>query len=963
MSANEVWQPDSNSIDIPLEWLTTIKAKSITNRNLQGATYYNEDLELIDEFTPISSLPGDHKYKIAIKGNPTLGQIRTIMVGVKNPSTSTGEKLSGEVWFNELRLSEIDSRGGWAAIASMDANLADFATINFNGNISTVGFGNIDQTPNQRSQEDVRAYGFTTNVNVGQLLPQKWRIQLPVNYSISEEFITPEYDPFYQDLKLQDRLDNAERNTQRDSIRDQAITYTKIKSINLIGVRKQRSPNQKKNFFDVENLDFSYSFNEEKRHDYEIEDFTFQNVKTGAGYQYSFEPFMLEPFKKWEFLTGKKYLDWLRSINLNPIPNNISLGANINRSFNSQRFREVYLEGIDTGNQLALPELQQRNYLFDWIFTMNHSLTNSLRFDFSASSNNIIRNYIDEDASGNTNINTQLDIWDGFWSTGEQNRYNQSFGLTYEIPFRFVPFIDFINGTYNYTGDFNWQRGSSALSEVIDENGDSLGVVNTIQNANTHTLNGTINFKSLYKDLKLKKNTKASDKKKTKVRVMNSLIGILTALDRFQINYSENNGTVLPGYTQNVGFFGTANPGLAFALGSQQDLRFEAAKKGWLTEFSNFNQQYTQVHNTKWSYSTDIDLLEGLQLELTGSRMFSQNTAENFEVSQGIYIPMSPVEYGNFEISTVLLKTSFDKTGEQGQTFNDLRDNRIIIAQRLARQRGIPSTDLDADGFPRGYGKSNQAVLIPAFLSAYSGADPDKVSLSATRKTPLPNWSLQYTGLMKLKFFKKNFKRFSITHGYRASHTINAFNTNLDYNAEIPDLVDISGNFLNEITYTNINLVEQFNPLVKIDFELKNSLQFSTEIKKDRALSLSLDNNLLTETTGDEFSLGLGYRIKSVPFTTNFGGKRTTLKGDINLKADLSVRDNITIVRYLDLLNNQVTAGQRLWSLKVSADYALTRNLTALFFYDHAFSKFAISTAFPQTNIRSGITLRYNFGN
>ena len=157
--------------------------------------------------------------------------------------------------------------------------------------------------------------------------------------------------------------------------------------------------------------------------------------------------------------------------------------------------------------------------------------------------------------------------------------------------------------------------------------------------------------------------------------------------------------------------------------------------------------------------------------------------------------------------------------------------------------------------------------------------------------------------------------------------------------------------------------MEQFNPLVKIDFELKNSLQFSTEIKKDRALSLSLDNNLLTETTGDEFSLGLGYRIKSVPFTTNFGGKRTTLKGDINLKADLSVRDNITIVRYLDLLNNQVTAGQRLWSLKVSADYALTRNLTALFFYDHAFSKFAISTAFPQTNIRSGITLRYNFGN
>jgi len=216
---------------------------------------------------------------------------------------------------------------------------------------------------------------------------------------------------------------------------------------------------------------------------------------------------------------------------------------------------------------------------------------------------------------------------------------------------------------------------------------------------------------------------------------------------------------------------------------------------------------------------------------------------------------------------------------------------------------------------------------------------------------------------MQLKLFKKHFRRFSLAHGYRASHTLNSFNTNLEYNPESPNELDQGGNFLNEILYTNINLVEEFNPLIKIDFELKNSIQFSSEIRRDRALSLSLDNNLLTETSGKEYTIGMGYRLKSVPFKTSLGGKKTTLKGDINFKADLSVRDNITIIRNLDLLNNQVTAGQRLWSLKFSADYALSRNLTALFFYDHNFSKFAISTAFPQTNIRSGITLRYNFGN
>ena len=127
--------------------------------------------------------------------------------------------------------------------------------------------------------------------------------------------------------------------------------------------------------------------------------------------------------------------------------------------------------------------------------------------------------------------------------------------------------------------------------------------------------------------------------------------------------------------------------------------------------------------------------------------------------------------------------------------------------------------------------------------------------------------------------------------------------------------------------------------------------------------NICLFKNKGWKSHGDEWIVGMGYRIKNVKFKTNIGGKSTKLKGDINIKADLSVRDNITLIRNLDLLSDQVTAGQRLWSLKMSADYGLSRNFNALFFYDHTFSKFAISTAFPQTNIRAGITLRYNFGN
>ena len=144
---------------------------------------------------------------------------------------------------------------------------------------------------------------------------------------------------------------------------------------------------------------------------------------------------------------------------------------------------------------------------------------------------------------------------------------------------------------------------------------------------------------------------------------------------------------------------------------------------------------------------------------------------------------------------------------------------------------------------------------------------------------------------------------------------------------------------------------------------MKNSVKLSAEYRKDRALGLSFANNLLTEIKGDEIIIGLGYRIKDLRIGTNFGGKKQILKSDLNFKLDLSRRDNRTIIRYLDIENNQTTAGQTIYGAQLLVDYALSKNLTAAFYYDHTFSEYAISTAFPQTTIRSGLTLRYNFGN
>lgn len=328
----------------------------------------------------------------------------------------------------------------------------------------------------------------------------------------------------------------------------------------------------------------------------------------------------------------------------------------------------------------------------------------------------------------------------------------------------------------------------------------------------------------------------------------------------------------------------------------------------------------------------------------------------------GVYNPRSPYNFGNYNISTILIKTAFTESSEAfSQAFQDFRDNRIIIANRLAEAYyGAGNVvDSDGDGYPDGFGKNSQQVLLPSFLAAYSGQNASKVSTNDFKSIPLPNWNIKYTGLMNYKFFKDKFKRFSIQHGYRASYGINAFRSNLN-----PEVTDQNGNIYAERIISNVNLAEQFNPLMRFDFETKTSLKFLVEMKKDRTLNMSFDNNLLTEVKGNEYTFGVGYRIKDVTISSRLADTPTgVIKSDVNLKADFSIRQNETIVRYLDYDNNQLSGGQNLMSIKFTADYSFSKNFTAIFYYDHQFSKAVISTAFPLTTVRAGFTLRYNFGN
>ncbi len=981
-SPEEIWKL-ANEIELQLDLLTKLKSMKNKDANYDSRYIYFKNEDEIDP----SLASKINKLRIGVKGNPNFGLVRNMMLGVRNNTdvlyahTGSPKDIRGDVWFNELRLSDMDKKGGWAALSVVDAKIADFASVNASAMKSTIGFGSIEQGPQERSREDVFQYNVATAVNVNQLLPKKWNLNIPFSYSISETTITPEYDPHNPDVRLKDMIQQASSSQEKKEIKNRAVDYTKRTSVNFIGVRKQRGEDQKQNFYDIENFTVSQTYNVVEQHNFEIESVLDQQTRTSLDYAYSFKPLNVEPFKDSKFKQNKN-LKLISDLNFNFLPTSINFNSNVLRQFNRQKYRSLEVEGI------PIKPLYRRNYNFNYNYGFNFNLTRSITLGYAASVNNIVRNYMDD----NNRVNNDLDVWDGYFDVGEANARMQQFKLNYKLPINKIPYLSFIEADYGYTGDYSWQRSSIAFSNIEFE-GMNYDLGNTIQNANTHRLNTTLSFDKIYKEIGLVPSSQRVKKPKTKQEApkpgervqrnqvvgntnedakshafTDALIGIATSVKKIRIDYNETNGTALPGFLPGLGFFGSSKPTLGFIFGSQADVRYEAARRGYLSVFPEFNQEFSQVNTKRLMYNADIRPINNLTITLLGDRQYSKSLNEQFDVSNGIYNSRSPYEYGNFSISTILIKTAFSKNSvDFSETFNKFRANRIIIANRLANERGIDlnnPANLDQYGFPKGYGRTNQEVLIPAFLSAYTGGNPNSVKKGIFRDFPLPNWDVNYTGLVRIEWFKQRFTNFSLKHAYQANYTVNSFQTNYEYQID-RDALNTMGNYPAETVVGNINLTEQFRPLIGVGFETKSKVRFNGSINRDRLLSMSFDNNLLTEVHGTDYVFGFGFRIKDVRFNTDIEGAPNggTIVSDLNVNFDFTWRQSKTIVRYLDYENNILGAGTDRYTIDMTANYQFSKNITGEFYYSHDFSQAVISTAFPVTNIRSGFRLRYNFGN
>jgi len=463
---------------------------------------------------------------------------------------------------------------------------------------------------------------------------------------------------------------------------------------------------------------------------------------------------------------------------------------------------------------------------------------------------------------------------------------------------------------------------------------------------------------------------------------------IVTMLKRVTVSYSENAGTILPGFMDSTQFLGvnsrSSNSWYDFAFGRQPDQAW-IEQQGALQRISRdtfFNGQLQQTYSQNYNVAATLEPMPDLRIDLTWNKQFSKNYSETFKFDEvlGDYQHYNPYSLGTLDISFIALKTMFRPAtpNQLSGTFQEFAANRIVISERLGNINPYTGGIADPDDteYKKGYTRYSQDVLIPAFLAAYTGRDVKTIPLMENNNEdlrsnpfksyfPLPNWKLAYTGLAKLPALSDVVSNFTLNHSYTGRLTMNSFVSSFYYadrlSAGFPSFIDSnSQNYVPFFQVPNITITENFGPILGFDLALKNGTSITVKFNKTRMLSLSLVDYQVSETKSTELVLGGGARIKgfTLPFTI-LGTNR--LKNDINFNMAVGYRDDITSNSYLAQETNIPTRGQKVITISPTIDYIINDNLQLRFFYDRRQSIPVMSNSYPITTTRGGVTLRFLF--
>lgn len=474
-----VW-PEENMLDVPLSVFTALK-KNRNKAKAQGVASY---------LAPYSMMDAEHpQNKITIVGNPSLGEVKTMMLGVRNNSADI---KSGEVWINELRLKEHNNSGGWAANANLNVQLSDLGSVNATGRYISEGFGGLEDGVASRTTDNYGTYSVTTSLEMGKFFPDKAKVSIPLYYSVTKEKTTPKYNPLDTDMELKDALDAAGSKHERDSIEN--IAATKITQTNFsisnarVGIATKRHPMP----YDPANFSITYSH----QHQYTTGETTIYERKDNwrGALDYSWSPV----YKAWEPFKGlknkSKWLDILKRFGLNWLPQNIAFNTEMTRDYYElqERDMETLMSGA-AGVDSKLPLTFSEQFLWNREFSINWDLTKNLHMNFqSATHAQIEEPYtpVNKDLYADQYHAWKDSVWTSIRHWGAPLDYSQNFQASYRLPLNLLPVFDWVNSDASYNANYSWERGTE------DEEGNSYG--NTINTQRELTLNGNFNLVKLY---------------------------------------------------------------------------------------------------------------------------------------------------------------------------------------------------------------------------------------------------------------------------------------------------------------------------------------------------------------------------------------------------------------------------------------------------------------------------------
>ncbi len=990
-----IW-PLENNVEVDLTKLVDIK----TNRNKlirSGDLSYSSQL-LYSEYVD------GHKYTVL--GAPNLGKVKVIMVGVRNPKKETlddGNNMlpkSCVVWLNELRLTDFNNRGGWAATALARTNLADLGNLSLYGSYRTAGFGNLEEKPTSLELVNTMQAQTTMDLELGKFLPDEWGVHIPFYLDWNNQIGSPEYNPMDPDVRLKEDLKTYQTQAERDSVRNMAQERKTTTNITLTNVRKDRTGKNalKPHFYDIENFSLSYAYSRERSSDDELTYYNKDQHRGSVTYTYvPQDPGQFTPFAKSQskFINNKN-LKFIKEFNIGYKPKNLTFNTEIYRDYEETLLRNKGAALVIMKPTYFKQFTWKRDYGLQWDFAK------SIHLQYNASANT----RIDEPIGRVDTRGSRDSIWHSIATGGTMQNYQQTINLTWDVPVSKLPYLDFLRAPVTYRTVYNYLGTTQALASQ----GSTLNSSTQFQASLTgqmKTLYDKIPFiKKAYqqKNNQPPKDPKRMTKKERDKAVQDSIarlsnpdsvrraeraemlsnianfgIRFVTCLKSFGIQYSNSTGSILPGYMGTVSILGMDPrngwlPGPSFVLGYNDGLVDRLRDNNLLSTDQLFNTAHQNTLNKALSMQASVEPIRDFKIEINASQTYQSREEYYYKyLSEWDRVegPLSYVMSGTYSTSCWSLATAFTSLDDLYESF---LDNRHIVADRLAASNPDPRCDtlwtdpMNGESYPFGYGANQQTVLLTSFLATYLGKDVNNYGYSPFLGLPLPNWSITYNGLNKLKALKKWFNNISISHKYSSTYSIGNYYTDAaisghdGYDYGMETVLNGSNDFVAPVSMEGVQINEQFNPLIRVAVSMTNSVQINFSMQKNRTLMMSFSNNQLTETTRDGITFGGGYRFKDVAFDVKVGENTHHLKSDIVLQLNLTYNDNKTNIRKINQQDvSQVSSGSEVWMAEISAEYALSNSLTLRAFFQTNINNPYIMNSYPNSTTKGGLTVRFSF--